>query len=274
MPFGITIVPTAKTGIRTHFGQAVGHAKPGLNFYIPYVQKIIPISNRLTQESFKFSTKTKDNVFAGLGIAVQFRIKEENSMKAHYSLDDPIGQLNSYIKNCIQATVPDLTLDELFKSQHHISRNVLNELSKEMSEYGYTIENALVTSIEPPKEVVDAMNKINASQRLKEASKNDADAEYIKKVREAEADKDRKILQGQGTSGQRLEILKGYQHGVDKMAKDLGLLPEEIIQFVIKTQYMDAMESIAKSPNAKVIFVGNSEKDNEFLKNLIKAKEA
>lgn len=75
-----------------------------------------------------------------------------------------------------------------------------------MSEFGYAIDNSLITDLQPEATVKDAMNRINATEREKYAADNEAEAKKIKMVRIAEAEAESKKLQGQGlrTNGSRL----------------------------------------------------------------------
>lgn len=102
-------IETASTGVRQTFGRFSGLSQPGLRLYVPFIQTITPISNRVQQDVFTFETKTKDNVFVVLGIAVQYQIKPENTEKAFFSLDNPIEQINSYIENVVRSRVPKMT---------------------------------------------------------------------------------------------------------------------------------------------------------------------
>ena len=251
-------IQTSTTGIVQTFGKFTKIVGPGLNFYLPIVQKITPVSNRLSQNNFNFEVKTKDNVFAKLNLAVQHRISPENTEKAYFSLSDPIDQIDAYIENVVRAKVPKMTLDELFESQDDICHSVSESLSKKMEKHGYSIENTLVTNIEPSHDVKEAMNRINATERMKDAAKNEADANYLTMIRQAEADKDRKKLQGEGMSEQRMAILRGYKTGVNDMAHNLGVTPKEIIEFVLKTQHLDTVEAIGKSNNSKTIFYNHN----------------
>ena len=267
------IIQTSQTGVVQTFGKFTRTVGPGINFYIPFVQSISEVSNKLQQDSLKIEIKTKDNVFAKIGLAVQYKIKPEDTEKAFFSLTDPLDQINSYIKNVIRSQAPMMKLDELFESQNDISKQVSSSLHDRMISYGYTIENTLVTDIDPSRDVKIAMNKINVSERLKHAAKNESEADYISKVRGAEADRDRKRLQGEGTSQQRLEILKGYEVGIDKMAIKLGLTPRDIIDFVMKTQHLDTLEQIGKSSGTRTLFLNhhpegitNSSNTNDLLK--------
>ncbi len=251
-------IETSQTGILSTFGKFTKIRKPGLNFYIPIAQHIQVVSNQLREQTYTFEVKTKDDVFANLIIALQYRIKEENTDKYYYSMTDPKGQMGSYIENIIRVTVPTMTLDELFESQNEISQNIVNNVSNKMEQNGITIENTLIKNIDPDAKVKESMNKINAAKRLRFAATEEAEADYIKKVREAEADRDRKILQGQGISGQRKAILDGYKESVNGMATSLGVSSSDIIQFVLKTQHLDMLEIIGKSNNAKTIFVDHN----------------
>ena len=165
------IIQTSSTGVLQTFGKSAGTIGPGIRLFIPLVQNITPVSNRIQQESFEFETKTKDNVFVKLGIVIQHQIKPEDTEVAFFSLDDPVKQIYSYVENVVRAKVPQMLLDELFESQDDICQSVSENLQKIMSEYGFTIVNTLLTNIEPSQAVKDAMNKINASERLKEAAK-------------------------------------------------------------------------------------------------------
>lgn len=276
MPFGFSIIPTACTGVVQTFGRFTGLCSPGLNFYIPFIQKISVVSNRLMQNDFKFEVKTRDNVFTTLGLTVQYRIKPENTEKAFFSLDRPMDQIDAYIENVVRAKVPTMLLDTVFESQNEICHEVSENLDKKMTQYGYTIENTLVTEISPDSEVKSAMNKINATARLKEAAKNEADAQYIASVRQSEADRDRKALQGQGVALQREAIVKGYQASIDKMAQHFaqtGLTAHQILEFVTRIQELDTMETIGNSTNTKVLFF-QRQGDNSLLHQVVKANES
>jgi regulator of protease activity HflC (stomatin/prohibitin superfamily) len=83
------IIVTATTGVRKTFGHYTGSVAPGLRLYVPFVQRITPVSNRLKQDAFSFEVKTRDNVFARIGMTVQYRVQEEDTSKAFFSLENP-----------------------------------------------------------------------------------------------------------------------------------------------------------------------------------------
>lgn len=248
-------VATSTTGVRSTFGRFGSLVKPGLRFFVPFIQRIDVVSNRLHQSEFKFEVKTSDGVFSYLSLAVQFHVKCDNSDLAFYSLDNPDKQMSAYIESVLIKHASTIDLTTLFKSQETICETVSKHLSPKMEQYGYTIENTLVTRIDPNKEVKDSLNKLEASKRAREAAEAEADAEYIKAVKIAEADKQRKILQGEGTAEQRRAIVEGYKKSISEFESKFGSDPKDVMDFVIKTQYIDALGHAAASSNAKVVFL-------------------
>ena len=267
----LKFVPTSCTGIKTRFNKFKKLAPPGLNLYIPFIENIYLVSNKLTQNTFKFTVKTRDNIFSDISVAIQHKVKTENTELAFYSLHNPHEQIKAYTENTLRSIISRMSLNELFESQDTICYEVSNNLSKIMEKNGYTIENSLVTEIKPAKNIEEALNHIEAAKRAKEAAIDEAEAKYILKIREAEADRDKDILKGQGISGQRFEILKGYEESVLLLSNKLNIKPEIITQFILNIQHLETMEKIGTSNNTKTMFVQHDIKD--FQKQILEAYE-
>ena len=84
-----------------------------------------------------------------------------------------------------------MELDDLFLNKQDISNDVKTQLSQLMCEYGFRIRDALVVDINPNQAVKNAMNEINANQRLRIAAQEKAEADKIMAVKRAEADAER-----------------------------------------------------------------------------------
>jgi len=128
-----------------------------------------------------------------------------------------------------------------------------------MFEYGYIIVKALITDIDPDAHVKESMNKINAAKREKEAAKEEAEAHKIRVVKAAEADAESKRLSGEGIAKQRLEIVRGFKESVDDFQKTLKeITHEEVMQFVLLTQYFDTLNNIGQNGKNTSILIPHS----------------
>src|SRR6201986_1274456 len=149
------------------FGKYVRTAKPGLNFKLPYVESIVQrVSLRVQQLLVEVETKTLDNVFVKLFVAVQFRVVEGAEADSYYKLQDHVEQIKSYVLDVVRAKVPKMSLAEVFEKTDDVGAAVKTELDVSMKQYGFEIPNALVTDVNPADNVKAAMNEIHPQQRL------------------------------------------------------------------------------------------------------------
>lgn len=118
------------------------------------------ISLKIQHIEIACDTKTKDNVFVNVIVAVQFKVIEDKVSSAFYKLTDPHAQIRSYVNDVVRSTVPTLDLDAAFASTEGVAHSVLNSLQHLMLEYGYQIIACLVVDIIPDPKVKFAMNEI------------------------------------------------------------------------------------------------------------------
>jgi len=101
---GLFIVKQQSAAIIERFGKFVKISNPGINFKIPVIDKIAGRVNlKVQQLDVLVETKTKDDVFVRLKISVQFRVGREKIYDAFYQLEDPHGQITSYVFDVVRA---------------------------------------------------------------------------------------------------------------------------------------------------------------------------
>ena len=253
----IMIIPERQSWVIQRLGKFNRIAQPGLKLRIPIIESVASKENlRIQQLDVDVETKTNDDVFVILKISVQYRIIGNKVYEAFYELDDPHGQIASYIFDEVRAEVPKLPLDDVFARKDDIAIAVRDNISAQMEQYGYKIVKTLITDINPDELVKASMNKINAATREKEAAVQEAEAEKIKIVKRAEAEADSKRLSGEGIAQQRLEIVRGFKESVEDFQKALQEVdPQEIMQFVLMTQYFDTLTAIGANENNNTVMV-------------------
>jgi len=224
-------------------------AAPGFGLIIPFIdQKVGVINMRVQQLDVDVETKTHDDVFVHLRISVQYQVMESKLWNAYYELENPRNQIASYIFDDVRAEVPKLELDDVFAKKEDIAVAVRDNLAESMDDYGYSIVKTLITDIDPDAHVKESMNRINAAKRDKEAAMEEAEGAKIRVIKAAEADAESKRLSGEGIAQQRLEIVRGFKESVEDFQKSLKHIShEEVMQFVLLTQYFDTLSSIGSN---------------------------
>lgn len=253
-------VEQQKIAIIERFGKFIRIARPGLHFKIPFVEKVAGVlSLRVQQLDVRAETKTKDNVFVHVIVSVQYFVLPEKVYDAFYKLINPEMQINSYVFDVVRARVPTINLDDLFEKKDEIASAVKEELNETMVSFGFEILNALVTDIEPDLKVKDAMNEINAAQRLRVAASEKGEADRILKVKSAEAEAQSKALQGKGIADQRKAIIEGLKESVDDFQKSIsGSSPQDVMNLVLLTQYFDMLKELGATSNNNTIMIPHS----------------
>ena len=235
-------------------------AEAGPHLKLPFVEVVAGYVNlRVQQLDVEVETKTRDNVFVRVLVAVQFHVLKDKIYEAFYKLDDPTSQIKSYVFDVVRARVPKIDLDDVFEKKDEIADAVKLELREVMDDFGYGIVKAPVTDIDPDHKVKESMNEINAAQRLRVAATEKGEADKILKVKAAEAEAESKALSGKGIADQRRAIIDGLRESVDEFQKSVpGASPQDVMNVVLMTQYFDMLKELGASSRNNTILVPHS----------------
>ncbi|MCP3658978.1 MAG: SPFH domain-containing protein [Bacteroidetes bacterium] len=227
-------------------------ARAGISFKLPLIDsKAGTINLRVQELPVDVETKTKDDVFVKVVVSIQYYVVEssEGIKSAFYKLNNPTHQIQSYVFDSVRSEVPSMELDEVFSEKEKIASAVQRELSNTMREFGFEIIKTLITDIDPDTKVKISMNEINAAKRMKEATKEMAEAEKIKVIAAAEADAEGKRLQGEGIANQRISIANGMKQSVQKVkgAMEADVSGQQIMNMLFLTQHYDTISKLSEN---------------------------
>ena len=255
--FSIYTVKQQTFAVIERFGRFSRVTAPGLHFRIPIVETISGrVSIRVNELNVKIRTKTNDNVFVDLLIAVQYLVDGKDRVwDAFYKLTNPQQQMESWIFDTVRAKVPRMILDDVFEKKEEIATDVEESLTERLQYYGYSLVRALVNDIQPDAGVADAMNQINRQQRLRVAAEHEGEAKKIIVVKAAEADAESKRLSGEGIADQRTAIVEGLRESVSKTSKTLGVEAVSVMTLVLMTQYYDMLTEVGKNSKTNTIML-------------------
>lgn len=244
-------VHTKQAAVIEKFGKFERIAGPGLNFKIPFIEKVVYVEDLNMQlMDVPVMSKTQDDATVTVPVRVQYYVLPDKVKEAYYELDDPEDQIKAHVENVILSYIPKINLDDTYQQEDQIAKRIKESLSTVMAKFGYSIENALVTKIVPADAVVKAMNDINAARREKVATEARAEANKITLVRQAEAEAEAKALAGQGVARERKAIVDGLRDSVLNFEEGIqGVDPHEVMALLMMTQYFDALRDIGAQSN-------------------------
>lgn len=272
----LKVVQQNRVQLVERFGKYVKTLESGLNIIVPFIDRVVAdISLAFQNQVFQIDTVTKDKVVVNLKANLIYGVRRESVEEFYYKLSNPVATLSSFVENYVRSYVSSQTHEELLERREELSEYLIKHLDEKMSNWGINISSIQVMDIVFPQEITQAMSKVVASQRLREAAMNEAEASKIKVVKQAEAEKESRILLGEGVAGERRAIIDGLKNSIDDMKDIPDLHTDEVMNLVVISQYFDTVRAVGESQNTKVMFLNPApEGAQDLIKSLSASLEA
>jgi regulator of protease activity HflC (stomatin/prohibitin superfamily) len=252
-------VEQASAAIVQRFGQFSKVAQAGLNFKTPFIETVAHVVTlKVQQVETSVEAKTKDGTFVTMPLAIQFKVLPARVKESYYNIADPVNQIASLAYNVILGHVPSLNLDDVYTQQSSIGSDITKSINAQIEDYGYEVVKTLIKDVIPSPEVKESMNQVQAANRSQQAATAQGEANRIALVAKATAEKQSKILQGEGIAGERQAIIEGLKTSVEDLAKATGVNAQEAMSMVVLTQYFDVLAKVAGSNNSNTILLPHS----------------
>ena len=236
----------------TTFGKHTRTEKePGLHLKWPWPFNVIAntVSTDLLQVQENLATKTKDDLFVSLPIAIQFEVAD--TAKYHFDNRNAIDNMKKSVSQAVRTATSGKDFQELYSDRDEVSNAVIDHIKKDVQEFGINIRRIIIDEPTAPQEVQNAFNEVRASERLKEAARNKAEAYKIEIVAKAEGDKTADVLRGEGKAGYRKAIFDQYSEQIGKL-EAAGVPRKEAIQVMMQAMEQDTLRDVGEHGNAVV----------------------
>lgn len=260
-----------EVGVVTRFGQYIKTVDPGLNFKLPFMEKVqkVPVERQQKLE-FGFrtiradvrSTSTRDGsldeslmLTGDLNLAdvewvVQYRI--DNPYNFLFKVRNPVSTLRDVSEATMREVVGDRTVNEVLTVGRAEIAGTLKELvQKVCREYtlGVKIDQVVLQDVNPPEPVKAAFNAVNEAQQEKETLINQAKAEYNKVIPKASGQAQETIQKAEGYATERVNIALGEVARFNEVYKEYVKAPE-----VTKRRlYQETMQEVLPRMGNKII---------------------
>ena len=245
---GIRLVPQGSKWVVQRLGKYHKSLHPGLNLIIPYIDDV----------AFKATTKdivldipsqeviTLDNVVI-IANAVAY-INIISPEKAVYGVEDYELAIRTLVQTSLRSIVGEMTLDDALCSRDQIKAKLKASISEDIADWGITLKTVEIQDINPSGTMQQAMEEQAAAERQRRATVTRADGEKTAAILEADGrleasrrDAEAQVVLAEATKAALTKVNEAIQ---DKELPAMYLLGEK---------YIDAMKSMSKSSNAKLI---------------------
>lgn len=265
-------IDTEEEGVITRFGKFTRTVEPGLNFKIPFMEKVFKVQVEKQQKlEFGFTTRnaainsdisrttedknvslmlTGDLNLADVEWVVQYRIDDPE--KYLFKVRSPISTLKDIAESATRQIVGDRTVNEVLTyGRTEIESKVELLIQEICTDYsmGVKIEQVVLQDVNPPDPVEKAFNDVNNAEQEKETLINQAKSQYNKVIPKASGEAKETIEKAEGYATARVNRAKGDVARFNELYQEYVKAPEVTKRRI----YLETMSEVLPKLGNKII---------------------
>jgi len=264
-------VGAEEVGAITRFGAYKRTVDPGLNFKIPFIERIQKVAVERQQKlEFGFRTTkaavksnyTRDGVegeslmltgdlnLADVEWVVQYRIDDPYNYL--FKVRNPESTLRDIAEASMRQIVGDRTVNEVLTvGRSEVAAQTKLLIQALCTEYslGLKIEQIVLQDVNPPEPVKNAFNAVNEAQQEKETLINQAKSAYNKVIPKARGQAKETIQKAEGYATERVNNAEGEATRFTKLYAEYVKAPEVTQRRI----YLETMAEVLPKLGNKII---------------------
>jgi regulator of protease activity HflC (stomatin/prohibitin superfamily) len=197
------IVRQYEKGMVMRLGKYKATVDSGLTLLVPYVEDLIRVDMREKVINVQpQKVITKDNVTVTVDAVVYYKVVDP--MKAEFEVQNFGYACTTLAQTNLRNLVGDRALDETLVARDVINTSLRNVLDEATTTWGVKVTRVEVQTIEPPKDITDAMSRQMKAERDKRATILEAEGVKQSQILQAEGFKQSEITRAEGDAQARI----------------------------------------------------------------------
>ncbi|MEJ2232057.1 MAG: paraslipin [Nitrospirales bacterium] len=251
------VVPQQSAYVVERLGRYSSTLNAGLHILIPFLD-VIRYKHTLKEMAVDVPEQiciTKDNVQVGVDGVLYIKVLDAE--RASYGITDYRFAISQLAQTTLRSEIGKIDLDKTFEERTTINISVVNELDKASSPWGAKVLRYEIRNINPPQDVLSAMEKQMRAEREKRAVVLASEGQRDAAINEAEGEKQQVIKASEAKRQQQINEAEGAtatSEGIRKVAEAIQLPGGyEAVQLRVAEQYIGEFGELAKASNTLVL---------------------
>ncbi|HKJ52036.1 MAG TPA: stomatin-like protein [Gammaproteobacteria bacterium] len=259
------IVPQQQAFVVENLGKYSRTLRAGFHILIPFFESAA-YKHTLKEQAHDIPEQiciTKDNVQVGVDGVLYLQVLDPE--RASYGINDYAFAIAQLAQTTLRSEIGKIDLDRTFEERGMINANVVAELDKASDPWGVKVLRYEIRNINPPADIINAMEKQMRAEREKravilnsegerDAKINQAEGEKQRVIKESEAAKQQQINEAEGEAEAILAVATATAEGLRKVAESLiGQGGEQAMQLRVAESYLQQFGKLAKEGNTLIV---------------------
>ncbi|HTN54426.1 MAG TPA: slipin family protein [Anaeromyxobacter sp.] len=174
---GIRIINEYEQGVVLRLGRFAGVRTAGLQWIIPFIDRMIVIDMRVTAEQVPpQDVITRDNVSVKVNAVIYFRVM--NADKAFLQVTDFLFATSQFAQTTLRSVLGQVELDDLLSQRDKINRQLQEIIDRHTEPWGVKVTAVEVKQVDLPDEMRRAMAKQAEAERERRSKVIAAEGEF------------------------------------------------------------------------------------------------
>ena len=259
------VVPQQSAFVVERLGRYHATLNAGFHLLVPFVD-VIRYRHSLKESAIDIPAQvciTRDNVQVGVDGVLYLKVL--NAERASYGISNYLFAITQLAQTTLRSEVGKIDLDRTFEERTTINVSVVGELDKASESWGVKVMRYEIRNIEPPADILAAMEKqmraerekravILTSEGQRDAAINTAEGEKQQVIKASEATRQKQINEAEGQAQAILAVASATAEGIRQVATairtDGGM---EAVQLRVAEQYVEQFGQLARQSNTVII---------------------
>jgi regulator of protease activity HflC (stomatin/prohibitin superfamily) len=254
------IVPQQRAYVVESLGKYSRTLDAGFHILLPFIEKA-SYKHSLKEQALDIHEQiciTRDNVQVGVDGVLYLKVLDPK--RASYGIGDYLFAISQLAQTTLRSEIGQIDLDRTFLERANINASVVSELDKASEPWGVKVLRYEIKNINPPPDVLGAMEKqmraerekravILASEGERDAKVNSAEGEKQRVIKESEAKKQQQINEAEGQAQAIMAVASATAEGLRAVAQ----AGEGAMQLRVAEQYIEQFGKLAREGNTFVV---------------------
>ena len=265
----IKVVPQQHAWVVERLGKFNGSLAPGLNFVIPFVDKVA-YKHSLKEIPLDVPSQvciTRDNTQLQVDGILYFQVTDP--MRASYGSSNYITAVTQLAQTSLRSVIGKLELDKTFEERDMINAAVVAAIDEAALNWGVKVLRYEIKDLTPPEAILHAMQAQITAEREKRALIAASEGKRQEQINLAEGQRQAFIARSEGEKQAQINNAEGEAAAIEAVAQaTAGAIEriaaairspggEQAVQLKVAERAVDAFSRVAAESKSTLIVPGD-----------------
>ncbi len=282
----VRIVPQQHAWVRERLGKYHDTLTPGLNFVIPFIDKIAykHILKEIPLDVPSQVCITRDNTQLQVDGILYFQVTD--AKLASYGSSNYLMAISQLAQTTLRSVIGKLELDKTFEERATINHSVIAAIDEAALNWGVKVLRYEIKDLTPPKEILHAMQSQITAEREKRALIAASEGRRQEQINIATGEREAAIARSEGEKQAAINNAEGQAAAIttvaEATAKGIAFVAQAIerpgglqaVQLKVAEKAVEAYSKVAADATTTLVVPGDMSQVSTLIATAMKMTQA